>query len=87
MDITENIDNQLNEDSESGAERIFRNKFKINIKKTDIKKTIIFHLNEGINEMDFNNFRLIDNIISMLEKKYKGSIIKHDYNKFIVTEL
>lgn len=66
---------------------LLKSKFDVKIAKIDEKRKITFKLSEGIDENATANFDLIDDIISFLEKSFKGSIVKHDYDRFTVEEL
>ena len=57
------------------------------IRKIEKISKITFTLSKGIDEEEMENFDKIDRIIAILEKTYPGSIVKHDYDKFIVEEL
>lgn len=86
------IEDKLNEylqksGKEKGLSTVLKRKFDIEVKKVEIKKETTYHLKNGIDEQDWNNFNLIDDIIKMLEKIYPKAIIKHDYDRFIVEEL
>ncbi len=59
----------------------------VRVKKVDVKRKITFHLAKGIDEKDFNNMDLIDDIHELLKKAFKGSTSKHDYDRFTVEEL
>ncbi len=66
---------------------LLKSKFGVKMVKIDEKRKITFKLSKGIDENDTANFDLIDDITSFLEKSFKGSIVKHDYDKFTVEEL
>jgi hypothetical protein len=66
---------------------LLKSKFDAPVKKVEEKRKITFTLAKGIDEQEFENFDKIDNIIAFLEKTFKGSIVKHDYDKFTVEEL
>jgi hypothetical protein len=57
------------------------------IKGIDKKLRVVFRLQRPIDEEEVENFDKIDKTIAMLEKMYPGSIVKHDWDKFIVEEL
>ena len=57
------------------------------IRKIEKISKITFILNKGIDEDEIENFSKIDNIMDILKRTYPTSIIKHDYDKFIVEEL
>lgn len=72
--------------NDSNIARQLSKRFGVKVRKLDVKKKVVFHLAEGIDEGDFANFDLIDGINDFLEKTYDG-IVKHDFNKFTVEQL
>ena len=86
MKIEDKLNDYLTESIEKNTINAFK-KLNISIKKVELKREIIFTLKNEIDEQDWNNFNLIDDIHKMLKKTYPKAIIKHDYNKFIVKEL
>lgn len=81
------VDKYLKEGKENSIARMLEKKFGVKIKKVDVKRRITFTLAKGIDEDDFDNFGLIDNIHKTLKKTFKPATTEHDYNKFIVEEL
>ena len=59
------------------------------VKFTEVsrKAVITFKMKNYIDENDFDNFAKIDAILKFLKKKYKGALVTHDFDKFIVEEL
>lgn len=86
MLVEDKLNDYLNESLEKNTINAFK-KLNIPIKKVELKRKIVFTLKNGIDEQDWNNFNLIDDIDRMLKKLYPKAIIKHDYNRFIVEEL
>lgn len=84
--IEDKINNYLTEALEKNTVNAFK-KLNIPIKKVELKREIIFTLKSFIDEEDWGNFDLIDNIREMLKKMYPKAIIEHDYDRFIVKEL
>lgn len=62
-------------------------KFGVKVKKLDVRKIVTFTLAEGIDESDFANFDLIDNIHAFLKKTYGSASTEHAWNKFVVEQL
>ena len=87
-----NIEDKLNEylvkgGKEKGLSTVFKRKFGVEVEKVEKVSTTTYFLKSGIDENDWNNFNLIDDIHKMLEKQYPNSLITHDYDKFIIKEL
>jgi len=59
----------------------------VKFKEIARKSVITFKMKNFIDENDFDNFAKIDGIMAFLKKKYKGAIVSHDFDKFIVEEL
>lgn len=59
----------------------------IKFKEITRKAVITFKMKDFIDENDFDNFAKIDAIMDFLKKQYKGAIVSHDFDKFIVEEL
>ena len=72
--------------SENAVAKMIQKQFGVRVKKVEVKRKIVFTLTKGIEE-DFDNIDLIDDIHALLKKSFKGSITKHDYDRFIVEEL
>jgi len=86
MKIEDKLNNYLNESIEKNTINAFK-KLSIPIKNVVVKREIVFTLKNGIDEQDWNNFNLIDDIHRMLKKIYTKALITHDYDQFIVKEL
>jgi len=67
--------------------RTLQKQFGVKVKKIDVRKIVTFTLAEGIDESDFANFKLIDDIHAYLKKTYGSAITKHEYNRFYVEQL
>lgn len=72
---------------ENTVARMMQKQFGVKVKGVDVKRKIVFQLAKGIDENDFDKFDLIDDIISFLKKKFKGSTVKHDFDRIVVEEL
>lgn len=66
---------------------ILQKQFGVKVKKIDARKIVTFTLVEGIDESDFANFELIDNIHAFLKKTYGQASTEHAWNKFVVEQL
>ena len=82
------VNSILSESSEkqvsSAIAKVFPN---VKVKKVDVKRRIIFHLSDFVDEEDFDNFSKIDAIQDFIKKKYKGSIVKFKGRTIEVEEL
>lgn len=67
--------------------KLLQKQFGVKVKKMDVRKIVTFTLAEGIDESDFANFKLIDDIHAFLKKTYGSSVTEHAWNKFVVEQL
>jgi len=67
--------------------RMLQKQFGVKVKKVDVRKIATFTLAEGIDENDFANFKLIDDIHAFLKKSYGSASTEHAWNKFVVEQL
>jgi len=67
--------------------RELQKQFGVKVKKVDVRKIATFTFAEGIDEKDFANFDLIDNIHAFLKKTYGSAATEHAWNKFVVEQL
>lgn len=82
------VNSILSESSESQVSSAIAKVFpNIKVKKVDVKRRIIFHLSDFVDEEDFDNFSKIDTIQDFIKKKYKGSIVKFKGRTIEVEEL
>lgn len=65
----------INESSENQVKKAIEKVFPVKVKKTDVRRKIIFHLSDFVDDEDMNNFSKIDAITDLIKKKYKGSIV------------
>ena len=77
----------LNESTETQVSQAISKVFSVKVKKIDIKRRLIFHLSDFIDEEDFDNFNKIDNIEKFIKKKYKDAIVKFKGRTIEVEEL
>ena len=83
----DNVEKYITEaTSENTVAKMIQKQFGVKVKKVEVKRKIVFHLTKGIEE-DFDNIDLIDDIHALLKKAFRGSVTKHDYDRFIVEEL
>jgi len=68
-------DSILNESSEMAVKKAIEKVFPVKVKKVDVKRKIIFHLSDFVDEEDFDSFGKIDAVTDFIKKKYKGSIV------------
>jgi hypothetical protein len=80
-------DSILNESSETQIKSAIEKLFSIKVKKIEIKRKIIFHLSDFVDDEDMDNFSKIDAIEDMIKKKYKDSIVKFKTRTIEVEEL
>lgn len=81
------IESKLDPADKNAAKSIQKVYPDIKFKDITRKAVITFKMKDFIDENDFNNFSKIDGIMAFLKKQYKGAIVKHDFDKFIVEEL
>lgn len=77
----------INESSETQIKSAIEKLFSIKVKKIEIKRKIIFHLSDFVDDEDMDNFSKIDAIEDMIKKKYKDSIVKFKTRTIEVEEL
>lgn len=80
-------DSILNESSEMQVKKAIEKVFPVKVRKTDVKKKVIFHLSDFVDEEDFDNFGKIDAVTDFIKKKYKGSIVDFKGRTIEVEEL
>ncbi len=81
------VDKYLIEGKENAVAKMIHKQFGVKVKKVDIKRRIVFTLAKGIDEGDFDSFKVIDDIHALLKKTFKPASTEHDFDKFIVEEL
>jgi len=77
----------INESSETQVKSAVEKLFSIKVKKIEVKRKIIFHLSDFIDDEDMDNFSKIDAIEDLIKKKYKDSIVKFKTRTIEVEEL
>jgi len=81
------VDSIINESSEMQVKKAIEKVFPVKVKKVDIKKKLIFHLSDFIDDEELENFSKIDAIEDLIKKKYKDSIVKFKGRTIEVEEL
>jgi len=78
----------LSESSERQVSQAIAKVFpNVKVNKVDVKRKIIFHLSDFVDEEDFDSFSKIDTIQDFIKKKYKGSIVNFKGRTIEVEEL
>jgi hypothetical protein len=82
------VNSILSESSERQVSQAIAKVFpNVKVNKVDVKRKIIFHLSDFVDEEDFDSFSKIDTIQDFIKKKYKGSIVKFKGRTIEVEEL
>ena len=77
----------LNESAESQVSQVISKVFPVKVKKVEMKRKIVFHLSDFVDEENFDNFDKIDTITNFIKKKYKDAIVDWKGRTIEVTEL
>ena len=77
----------INESSETQIKSAIEKLFSVKVKKIEIKRKLIFHLSDFVDDEDMDNFSKIDAIEDLIKKKYKDSIVKFKTRTIEVEEL
>ncbi len=80
-------DTILSESSETQVKSAIEKLFPVKVKKIEVKRKLIFHLSDFIDDEDMDNFSKIDAIEDLIKKKYKDSIVKFKTRTIEVEEL
>ena len=59
----------------------------VKVNKVEVKRKLIFHLSNFVDEQEFDNFNKIDAIDDFIKKKYKDAITKWKGRTIEVEEL
>ena len=81
------VDSIINESSETQVKKAIEKVFSVKVRKVDVKKKLIFHLSDFVDDEDMDNFGKIDAIEDLIKKKYKDSIVKFKGRTIEVEEL
>ena len=78
----------LSESSERQVSQAISKVFpNVKVKKVDVKRKLIFHLSDFVDNEDFDNFSKIDAVDNFIKKKYKDAIIEWKGRTIEVEEL
>ena len=70
------VDSILNESSEKLVSQAISKVFPtVKVKKVEMKRKIVFHLSDFVDEEELDNFSKIDAINEFIKKKYKDAIV------------
>jgi hydroxymethylglutaryl-CoA reductase len=61
--------------------------FPVKVKKVEMKRKIVFHLSDFVDEENFDNFDKIDTVTDFIKKKYKDAIVNFKGRTIEVMEL
>jgi len=78
----------LSESSERQVSQIISKVFPtVKVKKVDVKRKLIFHLSDFVDNREFDNFPKIDAVDDFIKKKYKDAIVNWKGRTIEVEEL
>lgn len=82
------INSILSESTEKQVSQIISRVFPtVKVKKIEMKRKIVFHLSDFIDDEELNNFSNIDAINEFIKKKYKDAIVNWKGRTIEVEEL
>ena len=82
------VDSILNESSEKLVSQAISKVFPaVKVKKVEMKRKIVFHLSDFVDEEELDNFSKIDAINEFIKKKYKDAIVNWKGRTLEVEEL
>jgi hypothetical protein len=82
------INSILSESTEKQVSQIISRVFPtVKVKKVEVKRKIVFHLSDFIDDEELNNFSNIDAINEFIKKKYKDAIVNWKGRTIEVEEL
>ena len=81
------VNSIINESSEMAVKKAIEKVFPVKVKKMEVKKKIIFHLSDFVDDANFDNFGKIDAIQNFIKKKYKDSIVNFKGRTIEIEEL
>lgn len=81
------VNSILSESAERQVSQAISKIFPVKVKKVDVKKKLIFHLSDFVDEEDFDNFDKIDAVTDFIKKKYKDAIVEWKGRTIEVKEL
>ena len=82
------LNSVLSESTEKQVSQIISRVFPtVKVKKIEMKRKIVFHLSDFIDDEELNNFSNIDAINEFIKKKYKDAIVNWKGRTIEVEEL
>jgi hypothetical protein len=82
------VNSILSESSERQVSQIISKVFpNVKVKKVDVKRKLIFHLSDFVDNEEFDNFSKIDAVDDFIKKKYKDAIVEWKGRTVEVEEL
>ena len=81
------VNSILSESVERQVSKAISKVFPVKVKKVEMKKKVVFHLSDFVDEEDFDNFDKIDAVTDFIKKKYKDAIVDFKGRTIEVTEL
>jgi hypothetical protein len=81
------VNSILSESSENQVSKAISKVFPVKVKKIEMKRKIIFHLSDFVDEENFDNFDKIDSVTNFIKKKYKDAIVNFKGRTIEVEEL
>jgi len=81
------VNSILSESVERQVSQAISKVFPVKVKKVEMKKKVVFHLSDFVDEEDFDNFDKIDAVTDFIKKKYKDAIVDFKGRTIEVTEL
>ena len=78
----------LSESSERQVSQIISKVFpNVKVKKVDVKRKLIFHLSDFVDNEELDNFSKIDAVDDFIKKKYKDAIVNWKGRTIEIEEL
>lgn len=77
----------LSESAERQVSQAITKLFDVKVKKIDVKKKLVFHLSDFVDNEEFDNFDKIDAVDAFIKKKFKDAIVEWKGRTIEVTEL
>ena len=82
------VNSILSESNERQVSQIISKVFpNVKFKKVDVKRKLIFHLSDFVDNEEFDNFSKIDAVDDFIKKKYKDAIVEWKGRTVEVEEL
>lgn len=81
------VESILNESADRAIAQAIQKVFPVKVNKTEVKRKIVFHLSDFVDDGDFDNFGKIDAINDFIKKKIKNSLVEWKGRTIEVEEL